>query len=299
MIRIPINTNPFVLNILILLFIFSCKQRENSESSSLEIAMDSATINVIYSNACFSIPSPNQTSLLIKKNYLKFTPELITPVNKTENYATSFNKAIILGIWGADISYLNLYNQKELALPYFRNIYTLLNELEISKPFQPEFFTKMEDNFGNNDSLMSYISELYRRCDEYLKYNERNDIGCLIITGGWIESFYFLTNLYTKTKDKQIFALILYQKEIIDNLIKILGPYYYKTDEYKNLTDDLANLAYEFDVIDIENSTEKTYLDSIRQYTFVKNNTKFIISGSQLTNLATLSSQLRYKYIDQ
>lgn len=278
---------------------FSCKHRKHNESSSnIEFALDSNSISVLYSELTFSIPSPNQTALLIKKNKQLFSSDILCPVKKTDTYTTSFKKALIMGIWGADLCYLNLYNQKELALPYFNNINKVIKELDITKPFEPGFLSRIENQFGNNDSLMIYLSELYQKCDEYLKYNEQNDVSSLIITGGWIESFYFLTNLYSQTKDKQIFALILYQKEVVNNLIKILEPFYNRTIEFKDLTDNLIDIAYEFDVIDMNNSIESINIDSFEKYSYVKNNAEYSISGQEFTNLTALSARLRDKFIN-
>jgi hypothetical protein len=284
--------------LLLILIYSSCRnEKHQNTSSGILVDMDSSYLKVKYAEAIFTIPSPNQTLILLKKTNTEFNPELLSSALKIEKYTTTFKKSLVLGILGADISYLYLYNQKEIALHYLDNIHNLLENLEITKPFQPVFFKKIEENFGNNDSVLIYLSELYQKCDEYLKYNDRNEIGTLIIAGGWIESFYILTKLYSKTNDKRLFTLILYQKEVLDNLIKILSPLYKKSAEYKGLIDDISNIAYAFDVVDTKESITDILSDTNQNITFVKNETKYILSGSQLEGLATLSLKLREKYI--
>jgi hypothetical protein len=284
--------------LLIILINSSCRNEKHRNSSSgISVNMDSTYLKLIYAEAIFTIPSPNQTLVLLKETNTEFNPELLSSALKLEKYNTTFKKSLVLGVLGADISYLYLYSQKEIALHYLDNIHSLLENLEITKPFQPAFFKKIEENFGNNDTVLIYLSELYRKCDEYLKYNDRNEIGTLIIAGGWIESFYILTKLYSKTNDKRLFTLILYQKEIINNLIKILSPLYKKSTEYKGLIDDITDIAYEFDVVDSKESIIDIFSDTTQNITFVKNETKYVLSGSQLEGLLTLALKLREKYI--
>ena len=46
---------------------------------------------------------------------------------------------------------------------------------------------RIEHNIENRDSLM-VISSTYRKIDNYLKNNNRESTGALILAGGWIES---------------------------------------------------------------------------------------------------------------
>ena len=40
--------------------------------------------------------------------------------------------------------------------------------------------------------MMFIVSEVYRQIDSYLLENDQEEIGVLIITGGWVESIYML-----------------------------------------------------------------------------------------------------------
>jgi hypothetical protein len=280
-----------------MVFISCRSEKQQNISSGISMDMDSTNVKIKYSESIFTIPSPTQTLILLRNTNTEYNSELLSPITKSANYTTTFKKSLILGIWGADICYLNLYHQKEIALHYIDNIQNILNDLEITQPFKPNFFNKIEENFGNNDSIMNYLSELNRKCDEYLKYNDRGDIGALIITGGWMESFFILSKLYSQTNDKKLFTLILYQKEIINNLIQLLSPLYKKSAEYTALINDLTDIAYEFDVVDSNNSIYGILTDSTNNQTFIKNKTEFILTGSQLEGLYSKILKLRKKYI--
>jgi hypothetical protein len=271
--------------------------RQNS-GPDLFVDFDSISVRLKYAECLFTIPSPNQTSELIKKCNLEFNPELLAPTNKASDYNTTFKKSMALGFWGANISYLNLYRQKELAIKYFSNIKSTLNEMEIYPLIDQKLPDKLLDSFGNNDSVTFYLAELYRTSNYLLETNERRDLTALIIAGGWIESFYYITSLYETTKDSRLFQDILYQGELLNNLIKILSPFYEKSPEYTNLVDDLISISYEFDVIDKINRTNSVNTDTILKFTRINNETHFILTGSKLERLFKLVSALRNRMIN-
>jgi hypothetical protein len=173
----------------------------------------------------------------------------------------------------------------------------LLDDIEILQSLDKTNLDKIEDNLGNNDSIIYYLSALYHNGDKYLNDNDRKDIGAQIIAGGWIESMYFLTQLYQKNKNEEILNLILYQSEILDNLIKLLAPYYEKSSDFTEFIDSLINIAYEFDLIDKKESQLKIETDSIKHHTHIKNDSEFVISGSGINNLSKLVSDIRNKFI--
>jgi len=216
-----------------------------------------------------------------------------------EKYTTTTKKSLALGAFGADLSYLNLYEQRETAMKYQQNVQTLLNDLEIAPSIDKVILKRIENNFGNNDSVLYYLADLYKSSDLYLKASDRRDICSLIMAGGWIESFYFLTEIYSRTHKEDIFSLILYQSDILDNLIKLLSPYYERSSEFTKLIDELITIAYEFDVVDKVQTITKIETDTIKKRTIVKNHSKHILTGSKMDNLAKLASNLRNKILLQ
>jgi len=284
----------------LLIFLISCSgENQNAHNSSLFFETDSISLKLKYAETSFIVPSPNQTAILLKRCDVPYDDKLMTASVNLEKYTTTIKKALALGVLGADLSYLNLYDQRELALRYLQDAEALMNDLQISQSLDKTILKKIETNFGNNDSVLYYLASLYRNGDLYLKANDRRDICSLIIAGGWIESFYFLTTLYTKTKKEQIFDLILYQSDLLDNLIKILSPYYEKTPEFMKLIDELVNIAYEFDVVDKTDKALKTETDTVHRKTIVYNQRKQLLTGSRLENLARHATVLRNKIVLQ
>lgn len=288
----------YLLILTIPIFFISCnRETKKTDHTATLIESDSILIRLKYSDVLFEIPSPYHTSLCLKKLNIRFDERLLSSQTNIKNYATTCNKAIAVGIYGTDICYLNLYDQKDFALKYMDRLNRLLNDMEVLQGLDKSDIKKVEENLGNNDSIIYYLSALYYKGDKYLFENDRSDIGSQIIAGGWIESIYILTRLYQKNNNEEILNLILYQSQILDNLIKLLAPYYEKSKEYTELVDSLINIAYEFDLIDKKEYNFETKTDTVKHITTISNHSKFIITGSNLDHLFKLVSDIRNRLI--
>lgn len=283
-----------LVNFILTILLVSCSgSPRNIASDQPLIETDSISFSLKYSESYFVVPSPIQTSILLRDLNLGFKDDLIMSAISVDKFTTTTKKSLALGLIGADISYLNLYDQRDQAIKHLQIAKDLINDLEITPAFDNHFLKKIELNIGNNDSIISYLSEVYRKGDLYLKANERRDICSLIIAGGWIESSYFISQLYKQKQQQEIFNLILYQRDILENLIKILSPFYKKSPEYTHLIDNLVNIAYEFDVVDEITTVNLIETDTAKKITHVTNQCQHIMTGSKMDKLSSHIENLR------
>ncbi|MFH2096372.1 MAG: hypothetical protein ABIJ16_11750 [Bacteroidota bacterium] len=276
----------------------NCKGDGNTEDD-IEDAIDAGidsniTTLVKFNNTLFSIPSPYQVAYLIKEQKLDFNKEMLNPINMSHNYTNNFKKALNMGVYGADLGYLNIYGQTPDAVSYFSTIKILSQELNMTNAFDKKTIQSIENNMGNTDSLMYIISNAYRKGDEYLKDNGRENDGVLILAGGWIESIYIMTQIAaTNPKGTDIITRIGEQKHPLDNLIKILSPYYNTSEEYGQLIDQLIDLAYEFDGIDITYTYEEPTVDVENKLTTINSKSELIMSDQQLQTISMKIDDIR------
>ncbi len=145
-----------------------------------------------------------QTSMLIQKTGAKYSGEFLNSPKNLNNYNTNFKKALNLGVYGADVGYVTVYDQSQDALKYMSAIRKLSDDLGISGAFSESMLKRFEANFGKKDSLMSMIGAAYRSSDAFLKTNDRNDVGGLVLVGGWVESLYFSTQIAKNSNSQEI-----------------------------------------------------------------------------------------------
>ena len=285
----------FYIVAIIILF-HSCKSNKSEDQIEEKInqSIDSTQPTLIkFDNTVFSMPSPYEIAYLIKKANLTYNKDILNPYNKSSNYVTNFEKALNLGIYGSDLGYLTLYGQNSEAIQYFSVIKILAQELNIENAFDKKTVNRIESNIGNQDSLMYIVSNSYRKADQYLKDNNRNDIGVLVLAGGWIESTYLLTQLAKQTKKQEILTRIAEQKRPLDNLIKLLSPYYNTSKEYAELTDKLIDLAYDFDGIDIKYTYSPPTIDEVNKMTIINSKSEVIFNDQQLQTITEKIEKIR------
>ncbi len=234
------------------LLLSSCKNNNQNAEKALQanipkVDSNNATLLRI-NNQIFSIPSPIQTALLVKKSGYAYNKQILNPADNYSKYDTKYKKALNLGIYGADLGYISLYDQTQDALMYLASIEKLATDIGIADMFNAGLVKRFQQNMGKQDSLLSMVSQAFARSDAYFKDNKQNDISSLVLVGGWIESLYFAVQANTnpQANPKDIQRRIAEQKISLVNLVKMLQPYKDRP-ECAKLIKDLSDLSTIFD----------------------------------------------------
>lgn len=245
----------------------------------------------------FSIPSPIQTATLIKNSGTNYNKEMLNVPSNVTKYSTNFKKAINLGVYGADLGYVTLYEQTQDAISFLTAIKSIGDDLGVSSAFDMELVNRFEKNIGNQDSILAMVSDAYKASDRYLKNSQQNDVGGLILAGGWIESLYFATNAAKMTNNKEIIKRIGEQKTTVSNLIKLLTPYYSQSD-YTALVDNLIELDELFSKIEIVYTYVKPTVDAKNKTTTINSTTDVNITPEQLNAITEKVNKIRTELIN-
>lgn len=273
------------------------KKAEDGESKTAKVD-SSATKLMTIGGSMFSIPSPIQTAMLIEKSGADYNKQFLNDAKKVTTYATNYQKALNLGVYGADVGYVTIYDQSQDALKYLGVINKLSDELGITGAFDENTIKRFETNFGKRDSMLNLVAVAYRNSDAFLKDNDRMNVGALVLAGGWIETLYFSTQIAVKDGDQEVINRIGEQKYTLNNLVKMLTPYY-NQPEYDALVDDLIDLAYDFDAIDIQYTYEKPEVDIANKSTKINSKTEVVITPEHLQVITNKVENIRNKIVGQ
>lgn len=275
----------------------SCKHDKKPATTkiekALEVELDTSSKVIKFENSLFSVPSPYQLSILIKNIGANYNAELLNPTDNFKQYTSLFKKSINLGVYGADLAYLNIYQQSPSALTYFSIIKIMAQDLGLSAAIDPNIFERIENNIDQQDSLLYIMSNTYHNVDFFLKENQRQREGALVLAGGWVEAMYFLSKLALETKNDVLIQRIGENKQPLENLIKVLSPYYNETEDIKLLVDDLIDLAYEFDAIETSYKFIEPTTIPESKLTKVHSETKILVPEAVLSTIDTKISNIR------
>jgi len=222
----------FLLISVILLFTVSCSSdRKKNNKLKLEdsielVEIDEKLITEIKTakQIFYSLPSPLETAMIIKKAGATFNPGILNPVENVSRYVTNKSMALNLGIYSTDLSYASLFDQTQFAINYMTTSQKLVDGLGITDAITNETIKKLEDNINHRDVIMDIISEAFMNSSSFLKENDRSAISSMVLIGGWIEGLYIATRLVDRTgmANNGLIERIIDQKLSLMNVVQLL-----------------------------------------------------------------------------
>ena len=271
----------FILFAFTFVFLGCGNSKTKKDSDALADGDTTKTSILNVGGEIISVPSPIQTAFLINKVGVPFNKGMLNSTASLTKYSTRFLKALNLGVYGADLGYVTMYDQTQDALSYLNCVKKLGEDLGVSSAFTPELLTRFQNNFGKKDSLLGLVSTAYRQSDNYLKNNKQNEISGLILTGGWIESMSFVSQVYKVKENDEIKRRIGEQKTTIQSILKLLTPYA-SQKEYADLIVKINELSNAFDGVEFKYTFQKPIVDADKGLTTITSVSEVKISPEQI-----------------
>ncbi|SFE28936.1 hypothetical protein [Thermophagus xiamenensis] len=172
-----------------------------------------------------NISSPVEMANLIKSTGVDFSQQILNNPENISKYSTSYKRALNLGVFSADLGYINSYDKSNIVVSYLLAVKNLADGIRVGQFFDFEALKRMATNSSNLDSLMQMSVSSFNQMDSYLRNQNRSNVSALIITGAWIEGLYIASNVIDKTNNDELISRLGEQKEIVDILYIILKNY--------------------------------------------------------------------------
>jgi hypothetical protein len=198
-----------------------------------------------------TVPSPLETASIFQNAGSVYNTEITNPIDNVNNYVTKTQQALNLGVYGADLSYANIFDQSQESMFYMNCSKKMADGLGITTVFDDATMERIEDNMNERDSLMLIINDVFWLIDAYLKENEQSNLSALIITGGWIEGLYLgVKSLDSENPSEELMKKVADQKYSLDNLVELLRTY--DNEEINKLALSMEDLKAVYDKIEVE-----------------------------------------------
>ena len=212
-----------VLTYVVLVSIISCGSVEEKKVvlDTIYPTEESPTDGVL-ENIYYSIPSPIETTILIREGGLKFSNDLLFPENELMPFSKKTSTALLLGVLSADLNYAMVYEKQKETSRLLEEVIKLAKQINLSAVINDKTKDRIDNNINNRDSMQIIISDQFWEIDNMLKENEDHDLAALLITGGWIEGVHIACGLsLIDTANKSIKDIISDQKIVLENLIQL------------------------------------------------------------------------------
>jgi len=144
---------------------------------------------------------------------------------KVVQYFSQKDKALNLGVYGADLSYAATYLMTQETMLFLEAAKQLRDELNVHTTFHENCYERVEDNLENGDSLILIISDSFYDTYKYLVESRKDKLAILVMTGSWIEGLYLTTQIaLTAGSNQELLKIILEQESSLEKLLEILEP---------------------------------------------------------------------------
>jgi hypothetical protein len=266
-----------------------------SDSANVEKGLpldDKAMENLVQ-----NISSPVEMAALIKSLGAPYSQKLLAPTN-IDNFSTSNSKAFNLGVYAADLGYLNMYGKTSAVLSYITAIKKLADGINVGQFFDFASLKRLASNNENIDSLKYISQHSFNVMDEYLRKNNRSSLSALMVSGVYIEGLYLITQIAKEKPSKKLSESIGEQKTIFDQLLLIIKNY--QGDPYfKDVIANMEMIKKEFDSVKITITPgEPKSIEKDGMLTIVQTSTSVVdISDETLKHIITQTETVRGKLI--
>lgn len=300
--QIKIRTLKHLSLFLIALSIVACSSSTKKNKQQIDSMLEPVEEHFMNSESSdedvifYNIFSPIDGHKAWKGKSSYYNSNLINPLNNITRYQNSQKVALNLGVYGADLSYLWMFNQNQQSLSYLMAVERLSANLGIPNEFVKLTAKTVENNNQNLDTMIQFGRRAYLLTDQYLKKSNRESSANLVLLGGWIESLYIATHMYAQPNEK-LASKIASQKFSLNSLYNLLQNNQDDliTKEYLLL---LGNLRKAFDKFEIKFQPNNISIDTVRKRITIKENEVIDLDPKHFKEIKHITSQIRKHIIE-
>ena len=204
----------------------SCKDRSSSKQQKKVEDQQADKIEKQIETNVYPLPTSAEVIKMLTEFEVGYTIGITNPVANTKKYFSSTTRAINVGVFGADLSYATLYNQQQEVINYLSAIRSLANELNMSKIYNEDLYTKIKNNFDNRDTLVNILTSSFNDTYGYLSDNDQQPLALLVVGGAWVEGMYLTTQVSDAAYQYEgISRVLLEQKKSFELYLDITKAY--------------------------------------------------------------------------
>jgi len=292
--------------IIFLLLLISCSEKNSIDEMALQQSLDSLTMappeidQESVSSVLQQIPSPLEISMLLKQSGARYNSAVLNRPDNISRYNTNYQKALNLGIYGADLGYANLFGENIEGIRYLSAIKSLANDLNIGQFFNVSTISRLATNSNNLDSLLLVTTQNFNSINQHLQNQNRANQSVLLLVGGWIEAMTIICEVSSQNlNNRELIDRVGEQKIVLEQLVLLLS--FYKSDpNVAALFQDFGQLKAIFDSVRITFTYVESSVEVINGVAVIKDNSTstIIITEKDVLNIKDKINSIRTKIIN-
>ncbi|MFT6882835.1 MAG: hypothetical protein ACI83W_000718 [Marinoscillum sp.] len=189
----------------------------------------------------YPLPTAFEVTKMLQDANAKYDGEITNPAANVDKYVSEWQKALNLGVYGADLSYASTFDRRQESVEYLAASRRLIEDLNMTTAFNKNMADRIEENLENKDSLILIITESFYSTYNYLNQSGDEKISLLVVAGSVIEGLYITSALVESSNyDANLLAVLAAQKDQVEKLTNLME----KHAEDENVNRVLPFLRY-------------------------------------------------------
>ena len=263
---------------------------EAEETTNINDAISDSLIQTLN-----SIPSPIETAFQIQENGGEYNRTYLNDAAKQDQYNTTTVQALNLGVYSADLAYINIYKSNDV-LDYLGAVSRISQDLGIGEFFNLQSMSQLVKHDDNLDSLLQVTTDNFEAINKHLQEQDQSHLSVLMLTGGWLEGLHLIQQVYNEKPSQSLKERIGEQKVVLEQIINLVEYYKDKNETISELHSKLVKLNDIYQTVKIERieSDEVEYIfeDGIR-IAVPKSSSQIIVSDEQIKSIEALIKEIR------
>ena len=184
------STKTLAILIMGSLLIAACSNSGNKQNKNAASEIDEVSVSQIIEDF-ENIPTPTTIELMSTVNKLGVTYifDVTNSLANQENYLSTKQKALNMGVYAADLSYDVAYHKQAETEEYLKCILGMASDLNISIDIDG-INEKFQSNLNSIEGLSSVIKDMFKDSQYILNQTSQTETALLFLIGSWVEGAY-------------------------------------------------------------------------------------------------------------
>ena len=230
----------------------SCKGKTKTADQDQVVAdsLNKTLLATEVGEVLYPLPTPFEMTKMLNDIGATYSTKNLNSTSKVEKYFKESQKAVNLGIYGADLAYVSTYQQQQDIQVYLNAIKKLADQLGITYDYSKLLSDEYKEKFNNKDSLTNIVTNTIYDTYYYLDQKSNPDLAVTMVTGMWVELMYIGTNISQDSYNYTgLVNIISKQKASYEKVMELLSGRNANAD-IKSLETKLQVLKPAFDKVE-------------------------------------------------
>ncbi len=235
--------------------LIACNGNKTNKSNKAVNEIDEVSVDQIIEDL-ENIPTPTTFELMatINKLGVPYVIEAVNSLANQQNYLSSWQKSLNLGVYAADLSYNVAFSRKAESEEYLKCLLLLASDLNISIDAD-KISTEFQDNINSIDSLAALVKDILSESQYILNQTSQTETALLFLIGSWIESSHICISATEMSHNiEDMIEVSIKHFEYVNTIIKYLDS----RKDQSDFNDIYTQLSKIKDLVEIlkENRTD-------------------------------------------